>query len=286
MIVRTAIGLLLAGVAFAQEHGAEAAGHGAAQGEGHEETLAEVIMHHIVNTPLENPLLQQWGISKAVVMMMIASAVLIVMFALAMRRVKLQGAPNGLTNVLETMVVFIRDEVATPAMGHTWGARFTPFLCTVFFFVLMCNLLGMIPGSYTATSNLNVTATLALITLALIVILALFEQGPVKYIKHMAGPPGTPGFIVPLVFVIEVLSLLVKPIALTIRLGANMTAGHIVILVMISFIFVFKSIFMAALSVPLAVAISILELIVAFIQAYVFTLLSSIFIGMSVHSDH
>ena len=102
----------------------------------------------------------------------------------------------------------------------------------------------------------------------------------------MAGPPGTPAFIVPLVFVIEVLSLLVKPIALTIRLGANMTAGHIVILVMISFIFVFQSLMMSALSVPLAVAISILELIVAFIQAYVFTLLSSIFIGMSVHSDH
>ncbi len=285
MIVRTAIGLLLAGAAFAQEHGAEAEGHGVAQ-EGHEETLAEVIMHHIVNAPLENPLLQQWGISKAVVMMMIASTVLIVMFALAMRRVRLQGAPSGLTNVLETLVVFIRDEVAVPAMGHTWGARFTPFLCTVFFFVLMCNLLGLLPGSYTATSNLNVTATLALITLALIVILALFEQGPVKYIKHMAGPPGTPAFIVPLVFVIEVLSLLVKPIALTIRLGANMTAGHIVILVMISFIFVFQSVFMAALSVPLAVAISILELIVAFIQAYVFTLLSSIFIGMSVHSDH
>jgi F-type H+-transporting ATPase subunit a len=285
MIVRTAIGLLLAGAAFAQEHGAEPEGHGAEQG-GHEETLAEVIMHHIVNTPLENPLLQQWGISKAVVMMMIASVVLIVMFALAMRRVRLQGAPSGLTNVLETLVVFIRDEVAAPAMGRTWGARFTPFLCTVFFFVLMCNLLGMLPGSYTATSNLNVTATLALITLALIVILGLFEQGPVKYIKHMAGPPGTPAFIVPLVFVIEVLSLLVKPIALTIRLGANMTAGHIVILVMISFIFVFQSVFMAALSVPLAVAISILELIVAFIQAYVFTLLSSIFIGMSVHADH
>ena len=286
MIGRTAVGFLLAGTAFAQEHAGEAEALAGEHGSGHEETLAEVIMHHIVNAPLDNPLLQQWGVSKAVAMMMIASVLLILMFAWAMRRAKLQGAPSGLTNALETMVVFIRDEVAVPAMGHTWGARFTPFLCTVFFFVLMCNLLGMLPGSYTATSNLNVTATLALITLALIVILGLFEQGPVKYIKHMAGPPGTPAFIVPLVFVIEVLSLLVKPIALTIRLGANMTAGHIVILVMISFIFVFKSLFMAVLSVPLAVAISILELIVAFIQAYVFTLLSSIFIGMSVHSDH
>jgi F-type H+-transporting ATPase subunit a len=286
MIGRTAVGFLFAGAAFAQEHAAEA---GAVAGEhegGHEETLGEVIMHHIVNTPLEHPLLQQWGISKAVAMMMISSALLIVLFGWAMRRARLHGAPSGITNALETLVVFIRDEVAAPAMGNKWGARFTPFLCTIFFFILACNLLGMLPGSYTATSNLNVTATLALITLALIVILGLLEQGPVKYIKHMAGPPGTPAFIVPLVFVIEILSLLVKPVALTIRLGANMTAGHIVILVMVSFIFVFQSVWMGLLSVPLAVAITILELIVAFIQAYVFTLLSSIFIGMSVHSDH
>jgi len=282
MIVRTALGFLLAGAAFAQEHGAGAEAHG---GE-HEETLAEVIIHHIVNVPLENQFAQEWGISKAVLMMIISSAVLIVMFAWAMRRVRLEGAPTGITNALETIVVFVRDEIAMPAMGRKWGGRFTPFLCTVFFFVLMCNLLGMVPGGYTATSNLNVTATLALITFALIVIMALLDQGPVKYIKHMAGPPGTPALIVPLVFFIEVLSLFVKPIALTIRLGANMTAGHIVILVMISFIFVFQSVWMSALSVPLAVAITLLELIVAFIQAYVFTLLSSIFIGMGLHSEH
>jgi F-type H+-transporting ATPase subunit a len=282
MIVRTALGFLLAGAAFAQEHGAVEEAHGG----GHEETLAEVIMHHIVNVPLDNHFAQEWGISKAVLMMLISSAVLILMFGWAMRRTRLEGAPTGITNVLETIVVFIRDEIATPAMGRKWGGRFTPFLCTVFFFVLMCNLLGMVPGGYTATSNLNVTATLSLITLALIIIMGVLDQGPVKYVAHMAGPPGTPAPIVPLVFVIEVLSLFVKPIALTIRLGANMTAGHIVILVMVSFIFVFHSVWMGLLSVPLAVAISILELIVAFIQAYVFTLLSSIFIGMGIHSDH
>lgn len=282
MIVRTAIGFLLAGAAYAQEHGAETEAHGG----GHGETLPEVIMHHIVNVPLENHFAQEWGISKAVLMMLIAAVALIAVFGWAMRRTRLEGAPTGITNVLETIVVFIRDEIAVPAMGHKWGGRFTPFLCTIFFFVLMCNLLGMVPGGYTATSNLNVTATLSLITLALIIIMGVLDQGPVKYVTHMAGPPGTPGAIVPLVFVIEVLSLFVKPIALTIRLGANMTAGHIVILVMISFIFVFNSVWMGLLSVPLAVAISILELIVAFIQAYVFTLLSSIFIGMGLHSDH
>jgi F-type H+-transporting ATPase subunit a len=128
---------------------------------------------------------------------------------------------------------------------------------------------------------------LEMIVQALIIIMGLFEQGPVKYIKHMAGPPGTPPAIVPLVFVIEVLSLFVKPIALTIRLGANMTAGHIVILVMLSFVFIFQNILVGIfISVPMAVAISLLELIVAFIQAYVFTLLSALFIGMMVHASH
>ena len=266
--------------AGAESHGEE--GHG---GE-HDESLSGVIMHHIVNAPLDNELAREWGISKAVLMMLIASALLILMFGVAMRASRLNGAPKGLTNALEAVVIYIRDEVAYPAMGKTWGRRFTPFLCTLFFFILVCNLLGMVPGSYTATSNLNVTATLALITLALIVIMGMIGQGPVGYIKHMAGPPGTPALIVPLVFVIETLSLFVKPIALTIRLGANMTAGHIVILVMLSFIFVFKSVLMAGLSIPLAIAITILETIVAFIQAYVFTLLSAIFIGMGLHSDH
>lgn len=266
-------------------HAEEAHGEESHGGE-HDESLSGVIMHHIVNAPLDNELAREWGVSKAVLMMLIAAALLILMFAVAMRASRLQGAPKGLTNALEAVVIYIRDEVAYPAMGKKWGRRFTPFLCTLFFFILTCNLLGMVPGSYTPTSNLNVTATLALITLALIVIMGLIGQGPVGYFAHMTGPAGTPLAIRPLVFVIELLSLFVKPIALTIRLGANMTAGHIVILVMLSFIFVFNSVAMAGLSIPLAIAITILETIVAFIQAYVFTLLSAIFIGMGLHSDH
>ncbi len=271
--------LSLTGAAAAEHGGGETRGHG-------EQTLSDVIMHHIVNTPLENELAREWGVSKAVLMMLISVGLLIVMFGWSMRRSRLQGAPKGLTNALEAVVVYIRDDVAYPAMGKKWGRRFTPFLCTLFFFILMCNLLGLLPGFYAATSNLNVTATLSLMTLALIVIMGVIGQGPVGYIKHMAGPPGTPVAIVPLVFFIETLSLFVKPIALTIRLGANMTAGHIVILVMLSFIFVFQNVAVAGLSIPLAVAIMILETIVAFIQAYVFTLLSAIFIGMGLHSDH
>jgi len=156
----------------------------------------------------------------------------------------------------------------------------------LFFFILTCNVLGMVPGGYTATSNMNVTGTLALITLALMILSGMVVMGPIGYFKHMV-PAGTPLAIAPLLLVIEVISTFVKPIALTIRLGANMTAGHIVILVMMSFVFVFQNIFVGLfVSVPMAAAIGLLELIVAFIQAYVFTLLSAIFIGMMVHSAH
>jgi F-type H+-transporting ATPase subunit a len=260
----------------------------AAEG-GHEgeESLSEVIIHHIANHDYEHPLLAQWGISKGVVMMLIAAGFLIVLMGWFLRSSRIRsGAPRGLTNALEALVVFIRDEIAFTYIGHKYGRIFTPFLLTLFFFILTCNLLGLVPGAYTATGNINVTATLATITLVTMVFSGILVQGPIGYFKHMV-PAGTPMLLAPLLIVIELLSTLVKPIALTIRLGANMSAGHIVILVMISFVFIFKSILVGLfLSVPLAVAINMLEIIVSFIQAYVFTLLSGIFIGMLVHSAH
>lgn len=280
MIQRILIGWLLTGAAFAAEH-AEGAEHG---GE-HEQTLSSVLMHHITNAPLDNAFLQQWGVSKAVLMMFLATALLVLVFGIAMRAPRLAGAPKGITNALEALVVYIRDEIAFSSMGKRYGRMFTPFLCTLFFFILACNLLGLMPGGYTPTSNLNVTAALALMTLGLIIVSGLIVLGPVGYVKHMI-PPGTPIALVPLLIVIEILSLFVKPVALMIRLGANMTAGHIVIIVMLSFIFVFQSLLVVPIAVPLAVAITVLELIVAFIQAYVFTLLTALFIGMMVHSHH
>jgi F-type H+-transporting ATPase subunit a len=256
-------------------------------GEG-EETISDVVMHHISNADM-----QLWPFdlvapfSKAALFMLIAAALLIVLLGYAFRRSRIgAGAPKGLTNALEAIVVFIRDDIAITNMGKKYGRMFTPFLCTLFFFILTCNVLGMVPGGYTATSNMNVTGTLALITLALMILSGMVVMGPIGYFKHMV-PAGTPLAIAPLLLVIEVISTFVKPIALTIRLGANMTAGHIVILVMMSFVFVFQNIFVGLfVSVPMAAAIGLLELIVAFIQAYVFTLLSAIFIGMMVHSAH
>lgn len=272
---------------------AAAVAHGAEQGGGHEESLPEVIMHHISNGAVEygflapfGPFLEHWGISKAVLMMIAASFILIVLATVFLRGSQAAGAaPKGMANALEAVVVFVRDEIAVSNMGEKWGRRFTPFLLTLFFFILTCNLLGLVPGGFTATSNLNVTGALAVLSFFTFIVTGMAALGPIGYIKHMS-PPGTPLAIAPLVVFLEVISLFVRPIALMIRLGANMTAGHIVILIIIGFIFLFQSVAVSIVSIPLAVAITLLELIVAFIQAYVFTLLTALYVGMVVHSSH
>ncbi len=257
----------------------------AAAEHGGEESLSDVLIHHVANH--DYPGMESWGFSKGSLMMLIAAGLLIVMFGWAFRRSRLDGtAPKGLANALEFLVLFVRDEIAIAHMGERFGRMFTPYLLTLFFFILTCNLLGLVPGAYTATSNVNMTGALALCTSVLMLASGLIVQGPVGYIKHMI-PAGTPMALAPLLIFIETISTLVKPMALMIRLAANMTAGHIVILVMIFFIFIFESFLVGIFfSVPLAVAIYLLEIIVAFIQAYVFTLLTALFIGMVVHSSH
>ncbi len=260
-----------------------------------EESLPDVIMHHIVNSevhlpqsldPYLHPAFEALGISKAVLMMLIASAILIVLAGTFLKRSRVgRGAPSGMANALEIMVVFVRDEIAIANMGEKWGRRFTPFLLTLFFFILTCNLLGLVPGGYTATSNLNVTGALAVVSFLTFVVSGLVALGPVGFVRHMV-PAGTPFAIAPVVVVLEIVSMLVRPVALMIRLGANMTAGHIVILIILGFIFMFQMVALAAVSVPLAVAITLLELIVAFIQAYVFTLLTALYVGMLVAEEH
>lgn len=266
----------------------------AASGNGEEESIADVIMHHIANSDVHlpewlhslQPIFETLGITKAVLMMLIASAILIVLMGVFLRRPRAgREAPRGMSNALEVLVVFIRDDVAIGNMGEKWGRRFTPFLLTLFFFILTCNLLGLVPGGFTATSNLNVTGTLAIMSFFTFILTGMYALGPVGYVKHMV-PTGTPLAIAPVVVLLEVISMLVRPIALMIRLGANMTAGHIVILIILGFIFLFQSVAVSVVSVPLAVAITLLELIVAFIQAYVFTLLTALYVGMLVADEH
>ena len=202
-------------------------------------------------------------------------------------------SPKGLQSLLEPLILFIRDEVAKPAIGNKHYLKFMPFLLTMFFFIFFANLIGLVPffpGGANVTGNISVTAALALFTF-----LTMLFSGKKDFYKHIYNTPGVPWYMkvpVPIMPVVELLGLFTKPFVLMIRLFANITAGHIVALGFIGLIFIFSEMgaLMGALVSPLSVFfyifIGLLELLVAFIQAYVFTLLSALYFGMAVEEHH
>lgn len=196
-------------------------------------------------------------------------------------------APSGVANLLETVFVYIRDEVVRPNVGGDHIAnRLLPYFISLFFFILVMNLFGLIPGGHAATGNISVTAGLAITAFIVINLTAMKEIGVGNWFKHLLG--GAPWWLFPIMVPIEIISMFVKPFALTVRLFANMTAGHVVILSLIGLIFFFKTIFVSPVSVGFALFIYTLELLVAFIQAYVFTILTAVFVGLAIgdHSHH
>ena len=201
--------------------------------------------------------------------------------------------PKGrIWNFLETFVVFVRDEIAKPTIGEHDYKRFLPFLLTLFFFILGLNLLGMIPFVGRATGSIAVTAALALVTFLIVVGSGMQKMGAVGFLKaqvpHMELPAGMGMALVPLMFVIEIFGFLVKHGVLAIRLFANMFAGHLVLAIFLAFIGVVSTSGLVYVVTPVAViaaiALSLLELFVAFLQAYVFTFLASLFIGSAQHA--
>jgi len=264
----------------------------------------ESILHHILDSrEIEVPFFPQYkihlpeihlpdwlggydiSITKHVVMMWIACAILLVAFALASRR-RRDAVPSGLRNMLEVIMVYLRDEVARKSIAH--GAdRFVGYLMTTFFFILICNLLGLIPGMSTATGNISVTAGLAVIAFVVIQVGGIREYGIVQHFKNLV-PHGLPVWLIPIMFCLELLSMFIKPFALCIRLFANMMAGHVVILAFISLIFILNQFWyaVAPFAVGFALFVYVLEILVAFLQAYIFTMLTAQFIGMSVHPAH
>ena len=272
-----------------------ASGHGGAPGEGF--NPGETIMHHITDShEIEIPFTSKVihlpqlhlgpldvSITRNVVMMWIASALLVLLFWLAARRAK-DPVPRGLRGLLEVLIVFVRDEVARKMIGPE-ADRYLGYLLTTFFFILSCNLLGLIPGMSTATSSISVTATLALIAFVMIQVSGIREHGFVHHFKNLV-PHGLPAWLLPVMIPVEILGMFTKPFALCVRLFANMTAGHVVILSLISIIFILKTAFMAGVSVPFVLFIYVLELGVCLLQAYIFTMLTSLFIGMAVHPAH
>ncbi|MDP8205628.1 MAG: F0F1 ATP synthase subunit A [Candidatus Electryonea clarkiae] len=220
-------------------------------------------------------------VTKHMLGLIIAALLVIVLVIPGMGRTRRGEVPHGFGNFLEVLVVFVRDEVVFPNMGKETGRKWTPFFLTAFFLILFSNLMGMVPWGTSATGNVNITAGLA-IAMLLSLLFAGFKQHGIKFIATFI-PHGVPWPVVILLFPIEIFGLFVKHFALCIRLFANMLAGHTVIGVFIALIL---SPFVAFASVPGAVAISMLELFVAFLQAYIFVMLSSLFIGSTIHPSH
>jgi len=273
----------------ASEHVGEAATHGAAatehaaEGAGHGDT-ASILMHHVLDQPF-------FGFpSKHLVFFGLAALLVIVIARLAIRSYK-AGQPSGLGTAVETVVVFIRDEIAEKSIGHGDGRKFTPLLCSFFFFILVAALLGLMPFAATSTGNLAVTMALATVSF-----IAQQYAGISKYgvVHHFAGivPPGLPLWLLPIMIPVEILSMFTRPFALMIRLFANMLAGHMVITTLLLLIplmaqvSAFFGVAMIPVSLGLSVFIMALEVLVAFIQAFIFTLLSATFIGMYAHPAH
>lgn len=189
-----------------------------------------------------------------------------------------QGYSNWYVGqLIEPLIIFIRDKVAIPYLGEKSYVAFLPFLLSVFFFILTGNLMGLLPGAPNVTGNISTSLVLAGFSFFLIII-----KAKKAYWKHMFLAPKLPYFVRVFLIPIEIASFIIKPITLSIRLFANITAGHIIILSFIGLIFIFKSIFISGISIPFAFFISILEILVAFLQAFIFTTLSALFIGKAI----
>jgi F-type H+-transporting ATPase subunit a len=311
-----------------QEHVQEHVEH-AAGGAAERFNAGTVIIEHVSNSSLDHPLIHlptimgiDFSVTKHVLMLWIVAAFVFVVVTATVRRYLRQDStiPTGFMNALEGVVVFVRDSIVQPNVGNKWVNTWTPLILTFFVFIFCANAIGLIPvfevlglldhwvlhtgpdsfakqvmhGGTTATANFNVTAALATVTFGAIIVAGSRAHGVVRHWVNLV-PHGLAWPIYILLIPIEIMGLFVRPFALTMRLAANMTGGHIAILAILSFVFLFTEMFGTAVagigvgalvSVPLAVGISALEIIVVLVQAYVFTLLTAVFIGMAIHVHH
>ncbi len=291
--------------------GAIALQGGASEGGGFD--ITSMIMHHLADaheweTPFGVVRLPVWkvqigsyvvdlSITKHVLFMLIAAvlvAVLLISAGRAARREHAAGAergPKGTTNVLEASVLFLRDEVVMANIGHG-GEKFAPLITTFFFFILICNLLGLLPWGATPTGNVSVTAALAAVTFVVVEVAGMLELGPRGYLKTIFyAPEGLHpvgrGLLLVVMTPIEFAGKLTKPFALTVRLYANMMAGHAVVLALTGLLVVAglsSALWVAPAPLIMAIAIMMLEIFVGFLQAYIFAMLSAVFIGLIRHA--
>ncbi len=269
-------------------------------GSGEEESMYDIVMHHLTDHTLITGRIGEINekffstklfgifdmrITRWVIMMWIAAALCLLVFlpiALKIKKAK-NGSSSRWVNFWEVLISFVHDEVVEPNFDHHYVKKAMPYFLSIFFFVLFCNLLGLIPGMSTATGNLAVTGGLAVLTLLGMLGVGMVKQGVFRYWAGLV-PHGVPAFVLPLMFPIEIIGLFIKPFALTVRLFANMTAGHVVIIIFIYLVMMFQSYWVGIGSVTGSLMIYLLELLVAFIQAYIFAALSAMFIGSSMHA--
>ena len=295
------------------------------------EQVGPNIIHHVSNSDISHPIIHlptlygiNFSVTKHVFMLWLVTILVGITVIIPVRRFLASGrlVPTGWMNALETIVQFIRDSIVKPNVGSKWVMTWAPLVLTFFFFILFANGIGMIPifdvlgalnrfllgvpasdshnvvngilhGGVTATGNFNVTAGLATITFFSIIIAGVLAHGFINHWKNLV-PHGLAWPVYIILIPIEIMGLFVKPFALTMRLAANMTGGHIALLALLSLMAIFGEMFhstaaglgVAFVAIPISVAISALEIIVVLVQAYVFTLLTAVFVGMAINVHH
>jgi len=292
------------------------------------EQVGPNIIHHVSNSDITHPIIHipkifgiDFSITKHVLMLWIVVIIVTIFIVFPIRKYLLSNGKkkSRWVTLIEYTVEFIRDKISSPNVGSNWVMTWTPLFLTFFFFILFANGIGMIPifdtiglldrfilntesnslinnllhGGVTATGNFNVTAGLATITFFSIIIAGVKKHGFIKHWKNLV-PHGLAWPVYIILIPIELMGLFVKPFALTMRLAANMTGGHIAILALLSLMAIIGEMFHSAaagigvafISIPMAAAISGLEIIVVLVQAYVFTLLTAVFVGMAINVHH
>jgi F-type H+-transporting ATPase subunit a len=221
--------------------------------------------------------------TKAILMMWTATALLFLVLFIGRKR-DANGVPKGLlAHLVEVLVLYVRDEIVVPNIGKAEAARYTPYIASLFFFVLSMNWLGLIPGMFAATGVLAVTTALAVLTFGLTQVAGIRSAGLKAYLGHLTG--GVPAYLWVIMVPVEVLGLFTKPFALLVRLFANMLGGHMMVFFLLGLIFMWTA-GAVAISLPVTIAIYCLEIFVGLLQAYLFALLTSLFIGQGVAMGH
>ena len=279
-------------IAHGHSHHGFQMGHGSVMAENKKgETVESSLEGKIVEVNEHGEMVEaglplDFSITKNVLMMMLSVLVLLVVFLGLARSYKKTGIsePSGLQGFIEPVIVFIKEDVAIPNIGEEKYNRYMPYLLTVFFFILLNNLMGLIPVfPFGANVTGNIAVTLVLATFTFLITTFSGNRG---YWRHIFNTPGVPVWLAPIMIPVEIIGMFTKPFALMIRLFANITAGHIIILSLISMIFIFKSLFMSVPSMVMVLFMNCIELLVAFLQAYIFTLLSALFIGLAMPEHH